>query len=165
MLWLRRLPKDHGKKHGRNRYEKTGTVLDKHAEIAAADERDRAIREKIERRLDLDLREKRAELARSLTPRVTEEAVGGHHSRIRSIVEAAREELGWRGGIVVIFNLMFGTVTPLFGLSLFLLSNMTGLSFSRLSMAMLPFYPALLMALALLTFVPDLSLWIPRMIR
>ncbi len=68
-------------------------------------------------------------------------------------------------GIVVIFNLMFGTVTPPFGLSLFLLSNMTGLSFSRLSLAMVPFYPALLTALGLLTFVPDLSLWIPRLIR
>lgn len=67
LLWLRRLPKDHGKKHGRNRYEKTGTVLDKHAEIADADENDRVIREEIECRTDLDLREKRAELARSLT--------------------------------------------------------------------------------------------------
>lgn len=68
-------------------------------------------------------------------------------------------------GIVVIFNLMFGTVTPPFGLSLFLLSNMTGLGFSRLALAMVPFYPALVVALALLTFVPDLSLAIPRLIR
>ena len=68
-------------------------------------------------------------------------------------------------GIVVIFNLMFGTVTPPFGLSLFLLSSMTGLAFSRLSLAMLAFYPALLVAMALLTFVPDLSLWIPRLVR
>ena len=68
-------------------------------------------------------------------------------------------------GIVVIFNLMFGTVTPPFGLSLFLLSNMTGLSFSRLALAMVPFYPALLLALILLTFVPELSLWIPSMLR
>ncbi len=30
-------------------------------------------------------------------------------------------------GIIVIFNLMIGTITPPFGLSLFLLSNMTGL--------------------------------------
>ena len=68
-------------------------------------------------------------------------------------------------GIVIIFNLMLGTVTPPFGLSLFLLSNMTGLTFTRLARAMIPFYPALLVALALLTFVPELSLWIPKMIR
>ena len=97
LLWLRRLPKDHGKKHGRNRYEKTGVVLDKHGEIAEADEKDRAIREEIERRTDLDLRAKRMELAVSLTPRLTDQAVEGHHARISSIVEAAREELGWRG--------------------------------------------------------------------
>mgnify|MGYP000197509360 FL=1 len=68
-------------------------------------------------------------------------------------------------GIVIIFNLMFGTVTPPFGLSLFLLSNMTGLSFSHLALAMVPFYPALIAALLLLTFVPELSLWIPSMLR
>lgn len=68
-------------------------------------------------------------------------------------------------GIVVIFNLMFGTVTPPFGLSLFLLSNMTGLSFSRLALAMVPFYPALVLALLVLTFIPELSLWIPSMLR
>jgi hypothetical protein len=88
LLWVRRLPKDHGKKHGRNRYEKTGVLLDKHAEIARADENDRAIREEIERRTNLDLRAKRMELAVSLTPRLTDQAVEGHHARISSIVEA-----------------------------------------------------------------------------
>ncbi|MEZ5740419.1 MAG: TRAP transporter large permease subunit [Burkholderiaceae bacterium] len=44
-------------------------------------------------------------------------------------------------GIVVILNLMIGTTTPPFGLSLFLLCNMTGLRFSELVRAMLPFYP------------------------
>lgn len=68
-------------------------------------------------------------------------------------------------GIVIIFNLMFGTVTPPFGLSLFLLSNMTGLSFTALARAMVPFYPALIVTLLLLTFVPSLSLIIPNMLR
>lgn len=68
-------------------------------------------------------------------------------------------------GIVVIFNLMFGTVSPPFGLSLFLLSNMTGLTFTTLVRAMLPFYPALLIALGVLTFVPAVSLYIPNLIR
>ena len=68
-------------------------------------------------------------------------------------------------GIVIIFNLMFGTVTPPFGLSLFLLCNMTGLTFTTLARAMLPFYPALIIALGLLTFVPAISLLIPNMLR
>jgi tripartite ATP-independent transporter DctM subunit len=68
-------------------------------------------------------------------------------------------------GIVIIFNLMIGTVTPPFGLSLFLLSSMTGVSMMRLLHAMLPFYPPLLITLALLTIFPILSIWIPMMMR
>ena len=68
-------------------------------------------------------------------------------------------------GIVIIFNLMIGTITPPFGLSLFLLSSMTGVSMMRLLHAMLPFYPPLLITLALLTLFPILSIWIPMMMR
>jgi tripartite ATP-independent transporter DctM subunit len=68
-------------------------------------------------------------------------------------------------GIVIIFNLMIGTITPPFGLSLFLLSSMTGVPMMRLLYAMLPFYPPLLITLALLTLLPILSIWIPMMMR
>ena len=68
-------------------------------------------------------------------------------------------------GIVVIFNLMLGTTTPPFGLSLFLLCNMTGLRFTQLVRAMVPFYPALLITLLLLTLVPQLSLIVPEMLK
>ena len=68
-------------------------------------------------------------------------------------------------GIVVIFNLMIGTVTPPFGLSLFLLCNLTGLRFSELVRAMLPFYPALIVTLLLLSYVPWLTLVIPSLLK
>lgn len=68
-------------------------------------------------------------------------------------------------GIVVVFNLMIGTITPPFGLSLFLLSSMTGVPMMHLLKAMLPFYPALLATLAILTLFPVLTLWIPMMMR
>ena len=68
-------------------------------------------------------------------------------------------------GIVVIFNLMLGTVTPPIGLSLFLLANMTGVPFTRLLRAMVPFYPPLLITLLLLTFFPEVSLMIPKLFR
>ena len=68
-------------------------------------------------------------------------------------------------GLVVIFNLMIGTVTPPFGLSLFLLSSMTGERMTTLVRAMLPFYPPLLLTLALLTLFPEISLAIPRLLR
>lgn len=68
-------------------------------------------------------------------------------------------------GIVIVFNLMIGTITPPFGLSLFLLSSMTGVSMVRLLRAMLPFYPPLLVTLAILTLFPGLVLYIPKMLR
>ncbi len=68
-------------------------------------------------------------------------------------------------GIIVIFNLMIGTTTPPFGLSLFLLCNMTGLGFSQLVRAMVPFYPALLLTLLLLVVFPQLVLVIPNMLK
>jgi tripartite ATP-independent transporter DctM subunit len=68
-------------------------------------------------------------------------------------------------GIIVVFNLMIGTVTPPFGLSLFLLSNMTGVPLSQLLRAMVPFYPPLIITLAILILFPELVLWIPKMMR
>ncbi|MGH6922577.1 MAG: TRAP transporter large permease [Propylenella sp.] len=68
-------------------------------------------------------------------------------------------------GIVAIFNLMIGTVTPPFGLSLFLLANMTGLSITQILKAMIPFYAPLLAALAALTLFPDFVLWLPNTLR
>ena len=68
-------------------------------------------------------------------------------------------------GMVVIFNLMIGTITPPFGLSLFLLSSMIGVSMMNLLRAMLPFYPPLLITLAILTLFPAVVLFIPMMLR
>ncbi len=68
-------------------------------------------------------------------------------------------------GIVVVFNLMIGTITPPFGLSLFLLSNMTGVPMVKFLKAMLPLYPPLLITLAILTAVPALVLFIPNLLR
>jgi tripartite ATP-independent transporter DctM subunit len=68
-------------------------------------------------------------------------------------------------GIVIIFNLMIGTVTPPFGLSLFLISDMTKVPMLALLRATLPFYFPLLFTLLVLTFVPEISTWIPSMMR
>lgn len=68
-------------------------------------------------------------------------------------------------GMVTIFNLMIGLFTPPMGLALFLISDIAKVSMRSLLREMLPFYVPLLATLALLTFVPELSLWIPKMIR
>ena len=68
-------------------------------------------------------------------------------------------------GIVAIFNLMLGLLTPPMGLALFLISDIAQVSMRAVLKELLPFYPPLLATLALITLFPELSLWIPKMIR
>ncbi|TIX74466.1 MAG: TRAP transporter large permease subunit, partial [Mesorhizobium sp.] len=67
-------------------------------------------------------------------------------------------------GIVTIFNLMLGLLTPPMGLSLFLVADIAKVSIRQLLKALLPFYIPLLTTLAILTFAKDLTLWLPRII-
>ena len=68
-------------------------------------------------------------------------------------------------GIVAIFNLMLGLLTPPMGLALFLISDIAQVSMRAVLKELLPFYPPLLATLAVITLFPELSLWIPKMIR
>lgn len=67
-------------------------------------------------------------------------------------------------GIVAIFNLMMGLLTPPMGLSLFLVSDIAQVSVRRLLRALLPFYIPLFATLVILTFAKDFTLWLPRLI-
>jgi len=88
--WMAQLPKTHGKAHGKNRYVKEGVVLDKNAEIAAADARDAEIIEEI-RKLDLSIPEKRALIAERLTPRLTLTTMRRNRDGLARIFKAARK--------------------------------------------------------------------------
>jgi tripartite ATP-independent transporter DctM subunit len=68
-------------------------------------------------------------------------------------------------GLVIIFNLMVGLLTPPMGLALFLISDIAKVSMQALLRALLPFYPPLLISLALTTYWPWLSLSIPNLLR
>ncbi len=68
-------------------------------------------------------------------------------------------------GIVVIFNLMIGLLTPPMGLSLFLIADIAGIQMRALLRALLPFYLPLIGTLLMITYVEDVTLWIPRMLR
>ena len=68
-------------------------------------------------------------------------------------------------GIVVIFNLMIGIVTPPMGLALFLISDIAKAPMPAILKALIPFYVPLFVALAIITFVPELTLWLPKMLR
>ncbi|WP_274427430.1 TRAP transporter large permease [Chelativorans sp. YIM 93263] len=68
-------------------------------------------------------------------------------------------------GILVIFNLMFGLLTPPMGLALFLLTSIAGISLRQLLHALLPFYLPLLITLAVITFADELVLLLPGLLR
>lgn len=65
--------------------------------------------------------------------------------------------------IVVILNLMIGLNTPPVGTNLFVISSVTGRPIGGITRALLPFYGIKLIALALITYVPMLSLYLPKL--
>jgi TRAP-type C4-dicarboxylate transport system permease large subunit len=66
-------------------------------------------------------------------------------------------------GLVIVLNLMIGLLHPPMGLVLFVLARVAGLSFERTTMAILPWLVPLLLSLAVITYVPKLVLWLPKM--
>ncbi|OZM76897.1 TRAP transporter large permease [Pseudonocardia sp. MH-G8] len=61
-------------------------------------------------------------------------------------------------GIIVVFNLMIGLVTPPVGMSLFISSNIARLPILTVARANIPFLAAALVTLVAITFWPQLSL-------
>nr|WP_210388109.1 MULTISPECIES: TRAP transporter large permease [unclassified Ciceribacter] len=64
-------------------------------------------------------------------------------------------------GVVITLNLMIGLLTPPVGMVLFVLSRISKLSVERTTLAILPWMIPLFAALLLITFVPQLTLWLP----
>jgi TRAP-type C4-dicarboxylate transport system permease large subunit len=67
-------------------------------------------------------------------------------------------------GLIMVLNLMIGLLHPPMGMVLFVLARVAGLSVERTTMAILPWMVPLLLALALITFIPSISLWLPRLL-
>jgi len=67
-------------------------------------------------------------------------------------------------GVVCVVNIMIGLVTPPYGLLLFLMVKIGQVSLTELVREVMPFLWAMLVALALMTFVPEIVLWLPRLL-
>ena len=65
-------------------------------------------------------------------------------------------------GLVMVLNLMIGLLHPPMGMVLFVLARVARLSVERTTMAILPWLFPLLASLIVLTYVPQLVLWLPR---
>lgn len=68
-------------------------------------------------------------------------------------------------GLIIILNLLIGATTPPFGVLLFIVQDIAKVSFGALVRAILPFYVPLAISLLLITYWPDLSLWLPRALK
>ena len=67
-------------------------------------------------------------------------------------------------GVVVVVNIMLGLITPPYGLLLFIMTNISGSPMKDIVRDVLPFLFAMILALALITFVPATVLWLPRLV-
>jgi TRAP-type C4-dicarboxylate transport system permease large subunit len=65
-------------------------------------------------------------------------------------------------GVVVVVNIMIGLLTPPYGLLLFVLANMTKQPLTSIVREAAPFIVMSIIVLAVITFVPDSILWLPR---
>jgi TRAP-type C4-dicarboxylate transport system permease large subunit len=67
-------------------------------------------------------------------------------------------------GMIMIVNLGIGLITPPVGSVLFVGSAVGQLPIEKVVRALLPFFVLALGVLGVVTFVPALSLWLPRLV-
>lgn len=66
-------------------------------------------------------------------------------------------------GVVVVVNIMIGLITPPYGLLLFIVAKLSDSPLSAVVRDTMPFILAMVAALMLITYVPELVLWLPRL--
>lgn len=67
-------------------------------------------------------------------------------------------------GVIVVLNLMIGLMTPPIGGVLFVLSSVTKTPVAEVFRGVAPFLIPLLVTLLLITFIPQLALWLPELL-
>lgn len=67
-------------------------------------------------------------------------------------------------GVVVVLNLMIGLLTPPVGMSLYMVSNIGRIPLERVTVGAIPFIVSLMVSLAIVTFVPAFSTWLPGLV-
>jgi TRAP-type C4-dicarboxylate transport system permease large subunit len=66
-------------------------------------------------------------------------------------------------GLIMVLNLMIGLLHPPLGMVLFVLARVAKLSVERTTIAILPWLVPLLLSLVAVTYVPEITLWLPRL--
>ncbi|MBD8067805.1 TRAP transporter large permease [Bacillus sp. PS06] len=66
-------------------------------------------------------------------------------------------------GLLFVFNLCIGTITPPVGTGLFVGSSVAKVKIERVIKPLLPFYAAIFVVLMLITYIPEISLFLPNL--
>jgi tripartite ATP-independent transporter DctM subunit len=66
-------------------------------------------------------------------------------------------------GVVVVLNMMIGLSTPPYGMLLFVVSGLNGAKLKDVIREMIPFIILFIGVLFLITYIPDLVLWLPKL--
>ena len=67
-------------------------------------------------------------------------------------------------GVMMVLNLMIGLLTPPVGMVLYVLSRVSKVPFEECAKATIPFLIPLVLVLLLVTFIPELSMWLPTLL-
>jgi C4-dicarboxylate transporter DctM subunit len=67
-------------------------------------------------------------------------------------------------GILIVVNMEVGMCHPPVGLNLYVASGITKMGISELTMAVMPWLLTMLAFLGVVTYVPELTLWLPRLL-
>ncbi len=68
-------------------------------------------------------------------------------------------------GVIMVFNLSIGTITPPVGPILFTGCKIAGLKIEDVFKPLLPYFASLVVVLMAVTYIPALSLWLPRLAK
>ena len=67
-------------------------------------------------------------------------------------------------GIIMVVNMEVGMITPPVGLNLYVASSMTGMSLMDVTKSATPWLIAVIIGLGLITYIPEISLWLPNLL-
>lgn len=67
-------------------------------------------------------------------------------------------------GVIVVLNTMIGLLTPPYGMNLFILSGLTGLTINQILKELWPFIIMLVGLLFLITYVEPIVMWLPNLL-
>jgi C4-dicarboxylate transporter, DctM subunit len=66
-------------------------------------------------------------------------------------------------GVIMLVALITGIITPPFGISIFVMNEVSGVPVSKITNEVIKYLPAMIITLLIIIFFPDIILWLPKM--